>query len=93
MGLRSHRWPTTICAAARRDLLGALQPGISKRAQTRKLNALTAGAPTQITTANIGYMTHQEWHRSAGQALDQAARRAIDHVERLARRTFLGIER
>jgi len=35
-----------------------LQPGISNELKTRKLNALTAGAPTQIATANIGCMTH-----------------------------------
>jgi glycolate oxidase iron-sulfur subunit len=35
-----------------------LQPAISSELKSRKLTSLTAGAPTQIATANIGCMTH-----------------------------------
>ena len=35
-----------------------LQPTISNELKSRKLKSLTAGAPTQIATANIGCMTH-----------------------------------
>ena len=35
-----------------------LQPTISNELKSRKLRSLTAGAPTQIATANIGCMTH-----------------------------------
>ncbi len=35
-----------------------LQPAISTELKSRKLKSLTAGAPTQIATANIGCMTH-----------------------------------
>ncbi len=35
-----------------------LQPAISNELKSRKLKSLTAGAPTQIATANIGCMTH-----------------------------------
>ncbi len=35
-----------------------LQPEISSELKSRKLKSLTAGAPTQIATANIGCMTH-----------------------------------
>ena len=35
-----------------------LQPTISHELKSRKLKSLTAGAPTQIATANIGCMTH-----------------------------------
>ncbi len=35
-----------------------LQPQISNELKSRKLKCLTAGAPTQIATANIGCMTH-----------------------------------
>jgi glycolate oxidase iron-sulfur subunit len=35
-----------------------LQPEISNQLKSRKLTSLTAGAPTQIATANIGCMTH-----------------------------------
>ena len=35
-----------------------LQPGISAELKSRKLTSLTAGAPAQIATANIGCMTH-----------------------------------
>ena len=35
-----------------------LQPGISSELKSRKLKSLTAGAPAQIATANIGCMTH-----------------------------------
>ena len=35
-----------------------LQPVISNELKSRKLKSLTAGAPTQIATANIGCMTH-----------------------------------
>ena len=35
-----------------------LQPAISNELKSRKLKSLTAGAPAQIATANIGCMTH-----------------------------------
>ncbi len=35
-----------------------LQPTLSNELKSRKLKSLTAGAPTQIATANIGCMTH-----------------------------------
>ncbi len=35
-----------------------LQPRISNELKSQKLKSLTAGAPTQIATANIGCMTH-----------------------------------